>query len=93
CQSGAWKGSNTVVATGMISHGQQIPLPLGKTQQLCKWLVSSGTNYHGNYPDHFGGQFALADNNRIVSCGYRDYWPSTNGFIYNGTCQYIIICE
>ncbi|WP_230623477.1 MULTISPECIES: hypothetical protein, partial [Chromobacterium] len=91
CQSGRWAkaAKQSTFESGYIVNGQQIPLPAGYKQDQCRWIVTSGTNYHGGVPDLFAGQVSLSDSNRVVTCGYRDIGMT----IISGNCQYFIGCN
>ena len=94
CQGGIWKGSSSVAfLSGFIGNGSVIPLPAGKSQSQCKWIVSSGTNYHGGTPDYFAGEYSYANSSRVVYCGFRDTWWGSPGSFPSGSCQYMIICQ
>lgn len=91
CKTGVWRGAGGAasVLTGSIIHGQQIPLPPGKTQSQCTFSVSSATNSHpGSRPDYAGGNYASVDSNRIVTCGFKD----KGAVIVGGACTYVIAC-
>lgn len=96
CQSGMWKSSKgSTVLTGLIGHGQQIPLPSGFNQNQCQWSVSNSENPHGWKPEYYAGSVATSNSNRIVTCGYYDsyaFYPGTNRTDISGRCSYIITC-
>ncbi|MEM0550273.1 MULTISPECIES: shufflon system plasmid conjugative transfer pilus tip adhesin PilV [Aeromonas] len=91
CQSGMWKkgGSGSYVITGLLSHGQQIPLPPGFSPSQCQWSVANATTYHHGKPFYYGGGVAYFDGNRIVTCGFRDDW----NFYPSGQCSYVTTCR
>jgi prepilin-type N-terminal cleavage/methylation domain-containing protein len=93
CQDWLWKsnGGGSKVLTGFITHGQQIPLPAGATNPAtCNWSASDAANAHpGSRPDYAGGNYAAADANRIVSCGFIDKGALNPG----GTCAFVISCN
>lgn len=91
CQSGVWRNSGGgKVLTGFISHGQQIPLPSGSTASSCTWSASDAANPHpASRPDYAGGNYAYANSNRIVSCGFYD----KGAFNVGGICSFIIACN
>jgi prepilin-type N-terminal cleavage/methylation domain-containing protein len=91
CQWGVWQSSSAAaVLTGAITHGQQIPLPAGKTQAQCTFSVASGTNSHpGSRPDYAGGNYASVDGNRVVTCGFMD----KGQVIIGGVCSYVVACN
>ena len=97
CVNGLWKkGGGSTVITGLISNGQQIPLPGGFAQNQCQWSVSNSENPHGWKPNYFAGQVATADANRVVKCGYYDeynFYPGTNRADLSGRCSYIVTCN
>lgn len=71
--------SRIKIETGLIGHGDTIPLPAGFTQAQCKWFVSLRQLNSGKYTD----ESVWADENRVVTC--RD---ATNGA---GVANYLII--
>ncbi|UBT78146.1 shufflon system plasmid conjugative transfer pilus tip adhesin PilV [Pseudomonas amygdali] len=91
CQSGVWRSAGGgKVLTGFISHGQQIPLPNGSAQGSCTWSVSDAANPHpAPRPDYAGGNYAYADADRIVTCGFYD----KGAFNPGGICSYVIACN
>lgn len=91
CQSGVWRSAGGgKVLTGFISHGQQIPLPNGSAQGSCTWSVSDAANPHpAPRPDYAGGNYAYADADRIVTCGFYD----KGAFNPGGVCSYVIACN
>jgi len=90
CQQGVWRSSGGgKILTGFISHGQQIPLPSGSAVGSCTWSVSDATNVHGGDPTRFGGNYAYANSNRIVTCGEYDMGM----FFAAGMCSYVIACN
>lgn len=91
CQSGVWRsGGGSKVLTGFISHNQQIPLPSGSTAGQCTWSASDAANPHPSpRPDYAGGNYAYADSNRVVTCGFYDYGTFNAG----GVCSYVIACN
>jgi competence protein ComGC len=97
CVNSKWnKGGGSTVITGLISNGQQIPLPGGFAQNQCQWSVSNSENPHGWKPNYFAGQVATANANRIVKCGYYDeynFFPGTNRADLSGKCSYIVTCN
>lgn len=72
--------ANIAIETGNIAHGGTIPLPVGYTQEQCKWTVSV------RYAESSSGDIRLincsANSNRVVTMSGEDY---------NGTVNYIII--
>ncbi|EAT7535484.1 shufflon system plasmid conjugative transfer pilus tip adhesin PilV [Salmonella enterica] len=97
CQSGIWKtGGGSTVETGLISNGQQIPLPPGFNPNQCMWSVSNAQNPHGWKPNYYAGSVAWADSNRIVKCGYYDefnFFAGTNRTDLSGQCSYVVSCQ
>lgn len=91
CQSGVWRsGGGSKVLTGFISHNQHIPLPSGSTAGQCTWSASDAANPHPSpRPDYAGGNYAYADSNRVVTCGFYDYGTFNAG----GVCSYVIACN
>lgn len=92
CAAGVWRaaGGGGKVLTGFITHGQQIPLPSGSSQESCTWSASDAANPHpASRPDYAGGNYAYADANRIVTCGFYD----KGAFNIGGTCSYVIACN
>lgn len=84
--AGALTG-NLAVLTGAIGHGGVIPLPLGFTQNQCKWMVGVGqwNDWGGFNRDGIDIVVCSADANRVVSA------YTTNGPQFNGVANYIII--
>lgn len=91
CQSGVWRSSGGgKVLTGFITHGQQIPLPNGSMPASCTWSAADAANPHpAPRPDYAGGNYAYADSNRVVTCGFYD----KGAFIPGGVCSFVIACN
>ena len=76
--------------TGSIAHGQQLPLPLGKSESQCTFSVASATNSHpGSRPDYAGGNYAALGENRTVICGFKD----KGQVIAGGLCTFVVSCN
>jgi hypothetical protein len=76
---GSFISSRIAVKTGVVAHGDSIPLPTGFTQAECFWTVSMRRLNSGKYSD----ESVWADENRVVTC-----MDASNG---GGTANYIII--
>lgn len=97
CQSGLWKGmAGSIVKTGLIANGQQIPLPPGFNPNQCTWSVSNSENPHGWKPNYFAGSVAKVDKNRMVLCGFYDeynFLAGSHRTDLSGKCSYVISCQ
>ena len=86
--------TNISILTGVLNHGEQIPLPSGYTQAQCHWIVSPyyqttfqpvGSSGQGDTFHHF---YCRASTSRIIVCYvHMDYWSNN----YYGKANYMII--
>lgn len=91
--------STVAVLTGKIAHGGTIPLPVGFSQEQCKWIVSmhnsnpAGLTWdlrEGGLGNHHTSH-VWADGNRVVTCCvYRDVQAGAGGW-QNAEANYMII--
>ncbi|ELP3091588.1 shufflon protein D' [Salmonella enterica] len=85
--------AGSIVKTGLIANGQQIPLPPGFNPNQCTWSVSNSENPHGWKPNYFAGSVAKVDKNRMVLCGFYDeynFLAGSHRTDLSGKCSYVI---
>lgn len=66
----ALMSNNIAVLTGSVAHGGTIPLPIGYSQNQCKWLVSFREMYFAGTVNGDDSEYCYTDANRVVTvCG------------------------
>lgn len=83
--------TDVVVMTGVIEHGETIPLPYGFTESQCKWMVSiSDYNIYWSVPEGTNAEFfygfECSTIGRVVKA--QSYLNRDN---FPGRAKYIII--
>jgi len=79
------------IKTGVLNHGQKIPLPAGYAQNKCKWFVSLNETREFEHVSHSDDEtfYVRVNANRVVYVRHHD---GASGW-GDGKVNYIIICQ
>lgn len=81
------KSQNIVIMTGVIAHGETIPLPAGFTEEQCRWIVSiNNTGVWDGGGDYKTTITCSADGTRVVTIQ-----TSGGQYNYDTDANYMII--